>query len=412
GPGCSSLIAVLQENGPLRWEPGTPAPTANPWSWNRLTDIVYVEFPVGVGFTQGEAGLLKNEEEAARELLGFWKGFVGLFGLRGKRILIAGESYGGYYVPDIAKAMLDEEDPEFFNVDGAFHCEADISTVPHRAMTLNFPHLFPFNTSFESELIALDERCGFTVFLNEFLVFPPRGIQPSPPTTANGCSIFETLTSALSYINPCFSTYQITATCPFPADPILNPPDGIEYFNRSDVQAAINAPRMDWEVCRLGVFDDNLDGSAPPNIEVLPHVIERLNKTLIVSGQLDLILPTNGTLLAIQNMTCNGALGFTSPPTQNQFFVPYAAIATTGPEGGFSATGVMGTTHAERGLTVFLAGHQIPHSSCHHPKHKTRRSTHKAERRGHKEPKVLKLVTRALKCAGRWLVNKNFTSTQ
>ncbi|KAK6980959.1 hypothetical protein R3P38DRAFT_3235032 [Favolaschia claudopus] len=67
-------------------------------------------------------------------------------------------------------------------------------------------------------------------------------------------------------------------------------------FNRSDVQAAINTPPTNWGVCSLGVFDNNLDSSAPPNIEVLFRVIERLKKTLIVSGQLDLILPTNGTL--------------------------------------------------------------------------------------------------------------------
>jgi hypothetical protein len=65
---------------------------------------------------------------------------------------------------------------------------------------------------------------------------------------------------------------------------------------RSDVQAAINAPKMTWNVCQLGVFADNIDQAQPPSFGVLPSVIERLNKTLIVSGQLDLTLPTNGTL--------------------------------------------------------------------------------------------------------------------
>jgi len=35
GPGCSSMIGVIQENGPFLWQPGTFAPFANPYSWNK-----------------------------------------------------------------------------------------------------------------------------------------------------------------------------------------------------------------------------------------------------------------------------------------------------------------------------------------------------------------------------------------
>jgi carboxypeptidase D len=163
-------------------------------------------------------------------------------------------------------------------------------------MTRNFPHLFPFNNTFEAELATLDQKCGFTAFLNEYLVFPPKGIQPSAPTSTGGCDMFDALFTGASFLNPCFSTYHITETCPFAEDPIINPADGVEYFNRPDVQAAINAPRMTWNVCQLGVFADDVDEAQPPSFGVLPRVIERLNRTLIVSGQLDLTLPTNGTL--------------------------------------------------------------------------------------------------------------------
>ena len=72
-----------------------------------------------------------------------------------------------------------------------------------------------------------------------------------------------------------------------------------------------------------------------------------------------MILIANGTLLAIQNMTWGGKLGFQSPPVE-PFFVPYHAepsLATLG------ASGVMGTAHTERGLTyvgVDLCGHMVP----------------------------------------------------
>jgi carboxypeptidase D len=52
GPGCSSLSGLLTENGPFTWEAGTLAPVQNPYTWVNLTNMMWVEQPVGVGFTQ------------------------------------------------------------------------------------------------------------------------------------------------------------------------------------------------------------------------------------------------------------------------------------------------------------------------------------------------------------------------
>src|SRR5262245_61938169 len=51
GPGCSSLSGLLTENGPFTWEAGTLTPTQNPYTWVNLTNMLWVEQPVGVGFT-------------------------------------------------------------------------------------------------------------------------------------------------------------------------------------------------------------------------------------------------------------------------------------------------------------------------------------------------------------------------
>jgi carboxypeptidase D len=41
GPGCSSLMGWLQENGPVSWQPGTYAPVKNPYSWTNLTNMIW-----------------------------------------------------------------------------------------------------------------------------------------------------------------------------------------------------------------------------------------------------------------------------------------------------------------------------------------------------------------------------------
>ena len=113
------------------------------------------------------------------------------------------------------------------------------------------------------------------------------------------------------------------------------------------------------------------DLSQPSSFGPLPRVIEKTNNVIVGSGMLDYLLLTNGTLMTLNNMTFNGAQGFTSKPS-GKFFVPYnpsigmvvqetetQPIPAT-PVGLVGGGGLLGTTHTERGLTwvtVDLAGH-------------------------------------------------------
>lgn len=90
GPGCSSLLGLFTENGPFLWQAGTLAPTANPYSWNNLTNIVWVEQPVGVGYSQGTPNIT-NEEELSQQFIGFYKQFVDAFQLKGYKTYITGK---------------------------------------------------------------------------------------------------------------------------------------------------------------------------------------------------------------------------------------------------------------------------------------------------------------------------------
>lgn len=64
----------------------------NPWSWHKLTNVIWVEQPVGTGFTTGTP-TAKDEEDVAAQFKGFWKNFVKTFGMEGYKVYIAGESY-------------------------------------------------------------------------------------------------------------------------------------------------------------------------------------------------------------------------------------------------------------------------------------------------------------------------------
>lgn len=216
------------------------------------------------------------------------------------------------------------------------------------------------------DIHARADKCGYTEYMNKYLKFPPVSKLPEPKHTANddGCALWNDILNAVLLTNPCFDMYQVATTCPLLWDVLGFPgsfdylPEGAQiYFNRTEVQKAINAPVQPWAECSNGVLER--DSSPQSSFEALPYVIDRLDRTIIVHGDLDYILISNGTLLTIQNMTWGGVQGFQSAPA-NDFFVPYHDDYSYGT---LSASGVMGTWHTERKLTFLeqsLSGHMVP----------------------------------------------------
>lgn len=372
----------MQENGPFSWQYGTFRPVANPWSWHTLTNMVYVEQPVGTGFSTGKV-TATSEEDVAKQFMGFWKNFIELFSMQGYKVYITGESYAGLYCPYIASAFLDAKDTNYYNVKGMMLYDAAIApyTLTEHAPSVSFVDhwgpLFPLNDTFRAQIHARADKCGYTKFMEDYLVFPPKGPMTDPlpgigddGEYKDGCGmIFYDIWTAMTLINPCFNVYQVATTCPLLWDVLGFPgsynyiPDGANlYFDRADVKAAIHAPaNVKWTTCATGdVFVDGNDNSDYPTQNgILRGVIERTNNVVIGHGAMDMILQANGTLLAIQNTTWNGKLGFQSEP-KDTFFVPYhdeVSLAT------MAGSGNMGVVHTERGLTyvgIDLAGHMVP----------------------------------------------------
>ena len=78
------------------------------------------------------------------------------------------------------------------------------------------------------------------------------------------------------------------------------------YFNRKEVKEAIHAPvDVEWSECaNTNVFVRGGDTSLPPAYTVLPSVIEKSERAVVVHGLADFILIAEGTEIILQNMTC------------------------------------------------------------------------------------------------------------
>ncbi|KAL4801019.1 Alpha/Beta hydrolase protein [Aspergillus venezuelensis] len=51
GPGSSSMIGLMQENGPCRINADSNSTELNPWSWNNEVNMLYIDQPSQVGFS-------------------------------------------------------------------------------------------------------------------------------------------------------------------------------------------------------------------------------------------------------------------------------------------------------------------------------------------------------------------------
>jgi len=107
GPGSSSLLGLFTENGPVRLT-GSPARvTPATVSWNRGAHLLYWDQPVGTGFsTVHDGNYATNQRTVAREFCAALEHFYASVGYRDCPLFIAGESYAGKFIPNIAAEIL------------------------------------------------------------------------------------------------------------------------------------------------------------------------------------------------------------------------------------------------------------------------------------------------------------------
>lgn len=89
----------------------------NPYSWTKLTNVVYIDQPAGTGLSPGPA-TVQNEIDVANQFNDFWKNFIETFSMQGYKVYITGESYAGQYIPYLAAGMLDRNDTKHYNLKG------------------------------------------------------------------------------------------------------------------------------------------------------------------------------------------------------------------------------------------------------------------------------------------------------
>uniref|UniRef100_S4RGP6 Carboxypeptidase n=1 Tax=Petromyzon marinus TaxID=7757 RepID=S4RGP6_PETMA len=111
GPGCSSMEGLLAEHGPYLVQPDGVSLLYNPYAWNKISSVLYLEAPAGVGFSYAaDKNYTTSDDQVSMDNYLALKSFFAKFPEWSKHDLyLTGESYAGFYLPTLAVRVM--EDP-------------------------------------------------------------------------------------------------------------------------------------------------------------------------------------------------------------------------------------------------------------------------------------------------------------
>lgn len=113
GPGCSSFDGFVYEHGPFNFQAGgkpgsLPQLHLNPYSWSKVSNMIYLDSPAGVGFSYSidsvdyDTGDIQTASDTHAFLLKWFEQYPEYLV---NPFYISGESYAGVYVPTLASEV-------------------------------------------------------------------------------------------------------------------------------------------------------------------------------------------------------------------------------------------------------------------------------------------------------------------
>ncbi|KAH9321431.1 hypothetical protein KI387_016070, partial [Taxus chinensis] len=124
-PGCSSFgIGAMTELGPFRVQSDGKTLYTNPYAWNQVANTLFLESPAGVGYSYSNTtsdyrnGTDENTAQDSYTFLLNW--FERFPQYKNRDFYITGESYAGYYIPQLADTILKNNNSRtsFINLKG------------------------------------------------------------------------------------------------------------------------------------------------------------------------------------------------------------------------------------------------------------------------------------------------------
>lgn len=259
GPGCSSFnCGVMMEHSPVTQplheagycciKTSTPKLGYNEHTWTKVTTMLYVEHPIGTGFSYGQP-LPETEAEASADLDAFLQNFFNVFTeLKSYKFYVFGESYAGMFVPSVTH-YLHFTNKE--NLPGRFNIPIAGAAIGNGWMNGKVQGPATIDYSWWHGLIDKPTRDALHTEWNNCMLERGKSYEKEPPpfhpfNVQDDCGTMWGILQAAG--NP--NAYDITTWDPN-VDQITFTSEA--FYNREDVRMALHAPmNITWHGCRWG----------------------------------------------------------------------------------------------------------------------------------------------------------------
>ncbi|KAL3621175.1 hypothetical protein CASFOL_036087 [Castilleja foliolosa] len=342
GPACSSLgFGAMTELGPFRVNPDGKSLWYNEYAWNNVSNVIFLESPAGVGFSYSNksSDYVIGDKQTAWDSYTFLVNWLERFPeYKTRDFYLAGESYAGHYVPQLAQLILQQNNKNathtIINLKGIIIGNAYIDYTDMWAGT--YDHLWTSALISDETYQAVKQHCNFSSNATDTNVcenyqdkaFDEIGDIDIYNIYAPLCHSSSTAPPSISNFDPCSDDYVFA---------YLNNPEAQKRLH-ANITRSLPGP---WQNCNDPMFGNWTD---KPDT-VLP-VIKKLMasgiRVWIYSGDVDGRIPVTSTLYSMPKLGAS---------VKTQWYPWYLQ----GEVGGY-AVGYENVTFA----TIRGAGHAVP----------------------------------------------------
>ncbi|XP_031248001.1 serine carboxypeptidase-like 1 isoform X2 [Pistacia vera] len=327
GPGCSALSALVYEIGPLsfNYKKSRDFPTfvLNPYSWTKVANIIFLDAPVGSGFSYAKSwqGFNMTDTISAAQTYSFLRKWLSNHPKFLKnQLYIAGDSYSGKIVPMIVQEISDGIDARIepiMNLKGYVLGNPVTDDNKDKNSRIQFAYLKALITH---EIYESAKTYCKGEYTN---VDPSNGLcklylQNVTECTENldianilepGCSMYASpKPKLLTWDRSILMEQDFSDFLLSPAQPptswcrVYNYYYSYEWANDKTVQRALGVREgtiKDWARCNQSILYTE---DVPSSLYYHRNLIKRGYRVLIYSGDLDMAVPYVGTETWIKSL--------------------------------------------------------------------------------------------------------------
>lgn len=356
GPACSSLAyGAMTELGPFRVNSDGQTLFENPYAWNKVANVIFLESPISVGFSYSNTTLdykKLGDRQTAKDTYVFLLEWLERFPYyKNRDFFLTGESYAGHYVPQLANYILhqNEKKKHVLNVNfkgiaignpwmddstnqmGVFDyllSHALISDETHKNL---IAYCLKSSDSMSKECLPYYEKAFHVEVgnINLFNIYYPL------------CHNVTRKRGSVTYFDPCSNNYVDS------------------YLNRPKVQKALHAKPTSWSACSKEEWNDWQKS-------ILPIIKKLMANDLLVwiySGDVDSDVPYTSSKYSIDTLNLTIVEPWRPWYSKNEvggYVIKYKGLTFATVKGAGHEVPSYRPREALILISAFLQGHPLP----------------------------------------------------